>query len=342
MKYRNIKICLIFVLFIFVLPFCSNATTLFIAPQSKEVKVGDTFYVLLDVDSQGLAINAATADITFDNNLLSVQSVGFSNSIFTIWPEEPSYSNINGKVHFSGGIYSPGWLGSAGPILRITFKAKAVGQAKLAVTNASVLANDGIGTNVLNNHFDSIINIEKALPVIEKQISDIKTVSTSTAEKEIEISTIPIINNLPDQLMEGTALSFNVSSAYGGQTLLYIQKGKNNPEISQLDIIPDSTFNFTYRSPVSSGYYKIWARNILPGGVMSTSSDISYVEVINPNTINILSYNLTYKSIIIILIIISLTLLVFWIITIVFYLNNKQKVSPINKIKKEKKIVNKV
>lgn len=328
MRSQNIKIFVISTLITLALPFCSNAATIFIAPESKDVKVGDTFSVLIDTDSQGISINAATADINFDNSLLSVQSVGFSNSIFTIWPEEPSYSNINGNIHFSGGIYSPGWTGSVGPILRATFKAKAVGQAKLAVMNASVLANDGVGTNVLNNSFGSSINITKALPVVEKQISNTKSITASTTEIVVLISQIPVISNLPDQLTEGAALSFNVNNATSSQTLLYIQKGKNNPEISQLDMNSD----FTYRSPVTSGYYKIWARNILPGGVMSTSSDISYVEVINPNTVDIIGYNISYRSIIILLSIISLTLLVFWSVTITFYLKLKHKKVVKNKV----------
>ena len=328
MRSQNIKIFVISAFIIFSLPFFSNAATLFVAPESKDVKVGDTFSVLIDVNSQGVAINAATADMTFDNSLLSVQSIGFSNSIFSIWPEEPSYSNTTGNIHFSGGLYSPGWNGSTGAILRVTFKAKAVGQSTLTLKNGSVLANDGIGTNVLTNSVGASVNISKALPVVEKQISNTKSITASTTEIVVLISQIPVISNLPDQLTEGAVLSFNVSSAVSSQTLLYIQKGKNNPEISQLDMNSD----FTYRSPVTSGYYKIWARNVSAGGVMSTSSDISYVEVINPNTINIIRYNISHRSIIIILLIISLTLLVFWSVTITFYLKLKHKKVVKNKV----------
>jgi len=330
MKYLTNKIFIFLSVIIFGFPLFSNAATLYIAPESKDVKVGDTFSVLVDVDSQGVPINAATADINFDNSLLSVQGVGFSNSIFIIWPEEPSYSNINGNIHFSGGIYSPGWNGTVGPVLRITFKAKAVGQAKLTVMNASILANDGIGTNVLNNKFDSNINISKAIPVVEKPVVVTKAVSTSTViiENVVNNFEIPLLVNLPDQLTEGSILSFNGNGVSNGQILLYVQKGKNNPEITQISTRSTGLFNFAYRNPVTSGYYKIWARNILSDGIMSTSSDISYVEVINPNTVSVGGLQISYQSIITVLFIISVTLLVFWSVTLDYYLKLKNKKTP--------------
>lgn len=330
MKYLTNKIFIFLSVIIFGFPLFSNAATLFIAPESKDVKIGDTFSVLVDVDSQGVAINAATADINFDNNLLSVQGVGFSNSIFTIWPEEPSYSNINGNIHFSGGIYSPGWTGSVGPILRITFKAKAVGQAKLTLMNASVLANDGIGTNILNNNYDSIINISKAIPAVEKPVVVTKSVSTSTViiENAVNNFEVPVIVNLPDQLTEGATLSFNGNGVSNGQILLYVQKGMNNPEITQINTNSSGGFIFTYRNNVTSGYYKIWARSVLSDGVMSTSSDISYVEVINPNTLNVGGLQISYQSVITVLLLISLTLLVFWSVTLDYYLKLKNKKTP--------------
>jgi hypothetical protein len=332
MRFFNLKTFVIFALITLAWPFFSNAATLYIAPESKDVRVGDVFSVLVGANSQGVAINAATADITFDNNLLSVQSVGFSNSIFTVWPEEPSYSNINGNIHFSGGIYSPGWNGSAGTVLRISFKAKALGQVKLAVENASVLANDGIGTNVLNSNPGSVINVSKALPIIETKKS--ATTSATTTIVNPEVFLVPVITNLPNQLTEGSILSFAGNAISDGQMLLYIQKGKNNPEITQLDIKSSSRFDYAYKDPVTSGYYKIWARNILPGGVMATSSDVYYVEVVNPNTVNLIGHKLTYKSIISLLVLVSVTLLVFWVVTLLFYLKITRKKTVKNSLKK--------
>lgn len=63
--------------------------------------------------------------------------------------QEPSFSNSNGTVNFEGIVLNPGFTGEAGKILTINFKAKAVGEAALTFFSASVLANDGEGTNIL-------------------------------------------------------------------------------------------------------------------------------------------------------------------------------------------------
>jgi len=342
MRSQNIKIFVLSIIITIALPFFSSAATLFIAPESKDVKVGDTFSVLVNTDSQGVAINAATADIAFDNNLLSVQSISFSNSIFSIWPEEPSYSNTTANIHFSGGLYSPGWSGSVGAILRVTFKAKAIGQAKLAVANASVLANDGIGTNVLTNSLGSSINISKALPaVIEKVPAKPGMVATSTAEKIEEPFTIPVIVNIPEELTEGSVLSFNGNGISNGQVFVYIQKGKNSPEITQINTKSSGVFDFTYHSPVKTGYYKIWARNISADGVMSTSSDVYYVEVLGVSGYKINNYLVTFSKVIYLLMLVCITFLAFWLLTLFFYLKNKKEVLTIKKVRKERKIISK-
>ena len=325
----NFLFILLFVSIIF--PSFVNAATLFVDPQSKEVKNGETFYVLISSDSQGAPINAASVDVKFDNNLLSVQSLGYSNSIFSIWAEEPTYSNINGSIHFSGGLSSPGWIGSNGPILRITFKAKAIGQTDISLSNGSVLANDGLGTNVLNGLKNSSIKIIEAPIVIEKEKKAVetKTVSTSTAtstiEKESDLFIIPVITNLPDQLTEGSKLTFNGRGISDGQILVYVQKGKNNPEIAQVNTKADGNFNIVYKNPVSSGYYKIWARNILADQKISTSSEVSYVEVINKSSFNFNGFEITYKSLIMLLSILLIIVLILLIIVTVLYIILKGK-----------------
>ena len=341
-KIKSIRNNLFLLLVIFVVPSFTDAATLFITPRSNEVKVGDTFSVLIDTDSQGVAINAATADISFDNNLLSVQSVGFSNSIFTIWPEEPNYSNTTGNIHFSGGLYSPGWNGSIGAILRVTFKAKAAGQTKLTFANTSILANDGIGTNIITNSLGSSINISKALPVTIENVP-VKTtiVATSTVEKIVELFTIPVIVNIPDQLIEGSQLSFNGDGVSNGQIFVYVQKGKNSPEITQINTKSSGEFDFNYSNPVETGYYKIWARNISIDGIMSTSSDVSYVEVLGVSGYKINNYFITFKEVIYLLLIVSFIFFIFWLITLVLYFKNKQKKLITKKIK-EKKTISKV
>ncbi len=327
-------------------PFYVDSATLSTSPQDKSVKVGETFTITVNANSQGSSINAAALDIKYDTSILSVQSIGHPGSIFTIWSEEPTYSNINGTIHFSGGLSSPGWNGASGNIIRITFKAKSVGQTKLTLQGGSVLANDGIGTDVLSGVSGSNINIVESnlAQTPAPQVSKAKTTNTTNTTDIVAKATentvatpstsIPVLENLPDQLTEGDTLSFNGTGDSNGQIQVYIQKGKKNIEITQLNTGVDGKFNIVYGTPVLSGYYKIWAKNLSVDGVLSASSDVSYVEVTGKNTLNIFGVDFSYNSLLIAILIVSILLLGLFITFLVLYLKLKK-----NKKTKKKALI---
>ena len=128
----------------------ASAATLSVSPGSGAFTTNSTFTVRVVVNSSGKSINAAEGTLSFDPTQLSVVSVSRSSSIFNLWVAEPSYSNSGGTVSFSGGLPS-GYVGSAGTIMSITFKAKGSSSAKVDFADGSVLANDGKGTNVLTS-----------------------------------------------------------------------------------------------------------------------------------------------------------------------------------------------
>jgi hypothetical protein len=327
---KSFLMCLLSVFFIF--PVFVNGATLFTEPVVKNVNVGDTFSISVNANSQGSPINASSLDIKYDTNFLSVLSVGKTGSIFTLWAEEPSYSNIKGVVHFGGGLSSPGWNGGSGNIIRITFKAKSSGQTSLTLQNGSVLANDGIGTEVLSGVKGTVITIAKAPASSPASIEKLPTTVTgsttgsTTAEVPVDQSFfIPAIENLPDFLHEGETLLFNGVGISSGQIQVYVQKGKGATEVIQIDTKEDGKFNVIYKNPVTSGYYKIWARNVSADGVLSPASDISYVEVINKNTINVFAKNIKYTTLIMVLLLTSILFFILSIIYWILYIRLKNK-----------------
>ena len=146
----------------FALPFCIlifafcifstvEAASLSISPSSGTYNIGQTFTVSVYVSSSDQAMNAVSANISFPNTLLQVVSLSKTNSIITNWVQEPSFSNTNGTITLEGIVLNPGYQGASGRILSITFKARAVGTAEIVFTSSSVLANDGLGTNILKS-----------------------------------------------------------------------------------------------------------------------------------------------------------------------------------------------
>jgi hypothetical protein len=145
----------------FTLPFCilifaffisassASAATLYFSPSSGNQTAGNILNVNVVVNTQGKAINNADANIRFPTNLLEVVSVSKSGSIFTLWVEEPRFSNVAGTISLNGGLPTPGYTGTAGRIVTITFRLKTAGSASLVFTSGAVRANDGLGTDVL-------------------------------------------------------------------------------------------------------------------------------------------------------------------------------------------------
>lgn len=162
----------------------SAATTLSFSPASGSYAVGKTFTVSLVVNA-GQAINAAEATVRFPKETLEVASVSKSSSRFTLWAVEPSFANGAGTVTFSGGLPSPGFTGSGGKILSVTFRAKAAGTARLTLSGAQVLANDGEGTNVLSSSGTATYTITAPAPANVNQApppkaKPVPTISSST------------------------------------------------------------------------------------------------------------------------------------------------------------------
>jgi hypothetical protein len=112
-------------------------------------------------------MNAASGLISFDKDKFEVVSLSKTGSIFSLWVEEPNFSNISGNINFSGVIFNPGFTGNSGKILNINLKAKSAGIGNLFFKESQVLANDGVGTNIIKNLGSAQFNLISSKPVEE-------------------------------------------------------------------------------------------------------------------------------------------------------------------------------
>ena len=128
----------------------ADAATLKLNPSTGVYAVGNIFSVSVLMNTDGSSVNAADGQITFNPRELQVVSATRASSIFNLWTEEPAYSNTNGTISFGGGSPS-GYKGSAGNIITITFRALGAGTPKVSFKNGSILAADGMGTNILTS-----------------------------------------------------------------------------------------------------------------------------------------------------------------------------------------------
>jgi hypothetical protein len=129
----------------------ARAANLYFSPSSGSFNIGEPFSVGVYVSSTDQAMNAASANISFPQDKLEVISLSKTGTIFNLWVQEPIFSNSAGTITFEGIVLNPGFTGSAGKLINISFKTKSAGSATLAFSSGSVLANDGKGTNILTS-----------------------------------------------------------------------------------------------------------------------------------------------------------------------------------------------
>lgn len=191
------SIFFIFILSVFLLRFdLAFASDLGFSLSSTNYKVGDYISVDVFLTNNSQATNAISGKISFSNKNLSVVSLIKNDSIIKYWASDPTFSNGSGTISFEGIIPNPGFSNARGKILTIRLLAKEKGSANLSFTNGSVLANDGLASELLNllNKID--INITDkapvATPVKDKSIREISTYKfqADTTPPEISIPTI--------------------------------------------------------------------------------------------------------------------------------------------------------
>lgn len=135
------------------------ATTIRIEPPTGVVVVGETFTIALIVDSNQ-PVNAFQGLLTFNPEILLVESIDYNTSIANLWAEEPWYSNGSGTINFIGGTTKIGGFLGEGTLLTVTFKTKQLGEASIKMNEAKILKHDGLGTEApLEGPIDSLFTV---------------------------------------------------------------------------------------------------------------------------------------------------------------------------------------
>jgi hypothetical protein len=130
-------------------PLLVQATTgIYFDIEEAIIYEGDTFIVEMKISSPDKSINVIEGTILYDNKNLEIKEISTGESLFTLWPKLPVFSNEKGNLSFVGGSIS-GFQGENGEILKIVSLAKNAGETKIDfLDDFSVLLNDGYGTKI--------------------------------------------------------------------------------------------------------------------------------------------------------------------------------------------------
>lgn len=231
-----------------------QAATSYFSPSSGNFTVGNIFTVNVLINTEGVAINNAEATINFPSDFLEIVSISKSGSIFSLWVEEPTFSNSAGTLSFSGGLPTPGFSGTAGKALGAVFRVKKTGSASLVFSSAAVRANDGYGTNVFRTGTQALFNLisPTAAPPAATPAPAAAIPGTLTINSETHPDSSKWYNS--------SLASFNWTPTLDitGVSLLFDKKPDSNP-----GNVPDGLFEKKTYENIEEGvwYFHLKAKN---------------------------------------------------------------------------------
>ncbi len=180
------RVCtFIIALFIALIASTAEAATLSVTPASGVYPIGTTFTVKVVLNTTGKTINAAEGSLLFNPAELMVINVDRGASVFNLWVTEPVFSNTKGTISFSGGSPS-GYTGSNGTVFTVTFRALTENSARLRYESGAILANDGMGTNILTGMSGGTYTLQakSTVPEVER-IEYIASPNTPSAPRVV-------------------------------------------------------------------------------------------------------------------------------------------------------------
>ncbi len=271
----------------------ADAATMSLNSSVVKVTEGSTFTVSVSVNTQGKTINNAEASISYPNDIVEVVSLGYGSSIFTLWAEVPSFSNSNGVISFNGGIPNPGYTGSGG-VMSVTFRAKKVGNASIALSGVAIRENDGLGTNIFSGQRN--ISIEVATKPVEppKEKEDEaevvpprttptttpETVATTTPIIPVEESKAPEITYFSASILEGEQIEIQGISKDVNSPVSIVLKSQYG-KIFNYDVGANAGGNFTFMSEpmTTAGSFELYVYSTNADGTKSPISKTITIEV---------------------------------------------------------------
>lgn len=229
-------VCISFLLVLFSVSSEANAASLYLSPSSGSYSVGQTATISVYVGSNGAVMNAASGNISFPTDKLQVISISRNGSVMDLWVQEPSFSNSAGTVSFEGIVLNPGFTGSAGRIINISFRVKSSGSGAITFSSGSVLANDGNGTNILDTLGNATLDLTGRAPS-----ADVAVPSADGVPPAPVISSSTHSDSQKWYANDTAKFKWNIPSGTTGAKLLIGKRPTSAPTVTYIPPISSKT-----------------------------------------------------------------------------------------------------
>jgi hypothetical protein len=248
--------------------YAAKNASLYLSPSSGTFTVGSTFDVSIVLNTVSDAVNLIEAELLFPRDKIQIANPSVGKSLVEVWATPPTFSNQEGRVYFVGGIPSPGITTSNGIVLTITFRVISSGEAEIRFGNSTrVLANDGVGTDVLAQATPSSFTFrpippqgpEISSPTHPDQARYYKQSSPSfiwTRDGATAFSYLinKDLNSLPNTIIDTTETSVSFNDLEDGIWYSHVRAQKNgiwgggSSFMIRIDTLPPAVFDLTLSS----------------------------------------------------------------------------------------------
>jgi hypothetical protein len=242
---------------------------LYVAPEIGSYVVGDTFTVSVFADSGGETVNAAEAELTFNPTHLRVESVSTEGSILTSWSTQPTFSNEEGVVKFSGWTKER-FSGKDGLLVTITFTALTTAQSNAYLAAGAILAADGRGSNIITSMKSGVYTVSP------RQVVPTVPVASTTEEvspEALRVMPVPHIDTASIVARVGEPIVIKGKSEPDAEVYVHFARGSDPELVSTLLGASDGSFTFTSPEPGEVGVYRLWVEAKGVDGVRSLPSE---------------------------------------------------------------------
>lgn len=246
------------------------AESFIITGPNRPISVGEIFTVSVFVSSPNQPMNATSGAINVTGGA-SIVSTSKQGSIINFWTNEPG--SIGNTFRFEGVVMTPGYQGQNGKIFSLNLLAKKEGTVNLAFTEGALLANDGLGSNIIDSLPIKTFRIVN-LPVDGSiKVVDAPKVAITTVNSKNKVVALPVITEYSDLVdpesrafIKGkgepsaiTKLSFKDIStkSLGEQFISALQTKKKAPNEALVKNDEEGFFQYITQPNLVAGSYNV-------------------------------------------------------------------------------------
>lgn len=276
---------------LFVLPAAAYAATMEVSPEFTQVREGQNI-TLTVITQSSEPINAVTATMSFPPDILSVSSLSKDSSDFTLWVQEPKFSNTSGTISFSGIVPDPGVKDRA-LVLVVHMRAKRAGTAVLRFNSAATLANDGQGTNIITGTVPASITVTPApSPTIPSTPSTPSTPAAPAEPAPVAVTSFepPVITQYQNIAKEYGPVTVSGTSKYAGASVIVYFASGDTKIKGTASVDPSGHFKYVQADGLQAGEYSIYA-TVQDWNSTSGNSNTVYMEVLPVDRVTIIGFS---------------------------------------------------